>query len=54
MKHDLFELTVKLDVCDGMKGKVLDEIRAWKEYSLKQFDHAVEVKVYVNHKEIVE
>ncbi len=54
MKHKKFTLTVLVNVCDGMQGKVLEEIRQWRLYSEKTFDHGTDVKVYVNHEEVSE
>lgn len=62
MNHDLYTVTIKLDVCEGMKAKALEELRRLRVFVLggngtlqgdnSVFSHATILKVQVEHSEI--
>jgi hypothetical protein len=53
-KHELFIITVSFIVCDGVKDKVLDEIKEVRHFVEKTLDHASNVKTVVTHEPIGE
>ena len=65
MKHDQFVVTIKFEVCEGMKAKALEELKVLRLFVLGNtyaegkkdikgvFDHAQDVKFHVDHTEIV-
>ncbi|MGH7974777.1 MAG: hypothetical protein ACREBR_04580 [bacterium] len=51
-KHERFTVSISFTVCDGLKDKVLEEIREVINQTTKTLDHASDVKVKVHHESI--
>jgi len=55
MSHDLYKITVSFVVCDGMRDKVLEEIRDLTQHIEKNaLDHASNKKIKVTHEPATE
>jgi hypothetical protein len=53
--HEKYTIKIEFVCCEGMQGKVLDEVRDLQEYILKHsLDHAIGVKVRVDHSPLLE
>jgi len=48
-KHERFTITISFDACDGLKDKVLDEIKEIRHFVDKTLDHASDIKTVVSH-----
>jgi hypothetical protein len=47
--HERFTITITFDVCEGLKDKVLDEIKEVRHFVEKSLDHASDIKTVVTH-----
>jgi hypothetical protein len=52
MNHEKYTISISFIVCDGMKDKVLEEIRNVDEYVKKHcLSHAAMLKIKVHHED---
>jgi hypothetical protein len=50
-QHERFTITISFTVCEGLRDKVLDEIKELRHYiDEKSLDHASDVKYVVSRK----
>lgn len=53
--HERYTVEIQFTVCEGLRDKVLDEIKALRNFVEKNsLDHASDIKTYVRHEPIVE
>lgn len=51
-KHERFTITISFNVCDGLKDKVLEEVKEVRHFVEKALDHASDIKTVVTHEPV--
>jgi hypothetical protein len=52
MAHDRYTIIISFDACEGLKDKVLDEIKEVRHFVEKALDHASDIKTVVTHEPV--
>ena len=53
-KHERYTITISFNVCEGLKDKVLEEVKEVRHFVDKALDHASDIKIVVTHESIGE